>query len=216
MGLDWRTFLVPDPHPFHKSMCTVLCYREQKTACPYSVMCVVKIAEKDFKSLLSFKYACFQDKEHKVHKLCKTFQAGALGAGAEQDPAREHGCAPEWAGWRLCSPWVWNMGTNSTSEPAQMDLGLDASMHQALRSAKLWQIQQQCKLLHIKNCLNGVINLWDFQEQRDFSLYNNTIIYGNRYRSCPNCNRLSEFLFLSLSLKTYLNFSGSIGFLVFF
>lgn len=44
-----------------------------------------------FQPLLGFKYVCFQDKKRKVHKLHKTFQAGGLSVGADQDPAREHG-----------------------------------------------------------------------------------------------------------------------------
>lgn len=110
---------------------------------------------------MSFKYARFQDKECKVHKLHKTFQAGALNVGAEQDPTGEHGCAPKLLWWLdgcLAHPEyeTWKL---TAPLSLQLDLGLDASMHLSLRSAKLWQIQKQHKLSHVTNWLNGVVSL---------------------------------------------------------
>lgn len=55
---------------------------------------------------------------------------------------------PEYETWKLTAPLS-----------LQLDLGLDASMHLSLRSAKLWQIQKQHKLSHVTNWLNGVVSL---------------------------------------------------------
>lgn len=63
---------------------------------------------------------------------------------------------PEYETWELTVPLS-----------LQLDLGLDASMHLSLRSAKLWQTQQHYKLLHTTNYLNG-ISLQDFHEHRAF------------------------------------------------
>lgn len=64
---------------------------------------------------------------------------------------------PEYETWELTAPLS-----------LQLDLGLDASVHLSLRSAKLRQTQQQYKLLCTTNCLNGVISLQDVHVHRAF------------------------------------------------
>lgn len=110
-----------------------------------------------FQPLLSFKYVCFQDKKHKVHKLRKTFQAGGLSVAADQDPAREEhghggpGATPELGGFFAHPEYE----TQKLPLPLklQLDLGLDARTHLPLRSAIWWQRQQQYELLCVVNGL---------------------------------------------------------------
>lgn len=105
-----------------------------------------------FQLLLSFKYVCFQDKKHKVHKLCKTFQAGGTqhwsravvgcgGPGAALGPGRCFAHA-EYETEKLTVPLK-----------SQLDLGQDVRTHLPLMSAIWWQRQEQYMLLHTVNGL---------------------------------------------------------------
>lgn len=87
-----------------------------------------------FQLLLSFKYVCFQDKKHKVHKLRKTFQAG----GPQHWSRAVVGCSGPGAalGPGRCFAYA-EYETEKLTIPLklQLDLGQNARTHLPLMSA---------------------------------------------------------------------------------